>query len=238
MLEHYYRNDWLVMRLEPVRPASPLNCRINGKDAGIVSKLMGSIVARATRNVSRNSMLPDHRATHSERVAEYAVRLGRAMDIDPERITFLHRGGLLHDIGKIGTPDTILRKDKPLSADEFEEVKAHPEIGAKLLEPIEKNIDILSVVLQHHERYDGTGYPYGLAGAQINLLGRITALADVYDALSSVRPYRDQWDKGRVVDYIIDHAGSHFDPAVVEVFQSIADEIPELPRFAAAPATT
>lgn len=193
---------------------------------------MGAIVARTTRNVSRHSMLPDHRTTHAERVADYAVRVGRAMDIGTAHITQLHRGGLLHDIGKIGTPDAILRKVEALSIEEFEEVKCHPEIGAKLLEPIENNSDILSVVLQHHERFDGTGYPYGLRGAEIHLLGRITSLADVYDALGSPRPYRDQWEKEQVVDYIIAHAGSHFDPAVVEAFISIVDTIPELPRAA------
>jgi putative nucleotidyltransferase with HDIG domain len=169
-------------------------------------------------------------AGHSERVAKYAVILGQAMDLEEHDIELLHRGGLLHDIGKIGTPIDILDKKDKLTDEEFEEVKSHPEIGAKILEPVEVHQDILPIVLEHHERFDGRGYPHGMAGSEITLLGRITAVADVYDALSSARPYRDGWFKERVVEHIIEGSGTHFDPAIIDAFKTIVDEIPELPR--------
>lgn len=170
-------------------------------------------------------------AGHSERVAQYAVLLGQAMDIGERNIELLHRGGLLHDIGKIGTPVQILDKKEKLTNAEFEEVKCHPAVGAKILEPVEVHQDILPIVLEHHERFDGTGYPRGLVGHDITLLGRITAVADVYDALSFARPYREGWAKERVVDHIIKGSGTHFDPDIVDVFKTIVDTIPEVPRL-------
>lgn len=169
-------------------------------------------------------------AGHSERVAKYACLIGDAMGLSQHEQELLHRGGLLHDIGKIGTPIDILDKKDRLTDLEFEEVKSHPEIGAKILEPVSVHQDILPIVLEHHERWDGKGYPANLAGDDITLLGRITAVADVYDALSSARPYRDGWVKDRVVAHILSNSGTHFDPHVIEAFERIIPDIPDLPR--------
>jgi len=218
------------MQLEPVRSTTFLYARSHTQKTTIIGRLMRNLIGRVTRSGCRNSMLFADKSSHSERVAEYTTQIGHAMELEAEQVKLLHRGGLLHDIGKMATPDTILHKKNALSSDEFDEIKCHPENGVIFLGSIEKNTDILSVVLEHHERYDGKGYPYGLAGAEISLYGRIAAVADVYDALSSTRPYRDLWMKDRAVDYIIDHSGSHFDPAVVEAFMGIADEISESPH--------
>ena len=158
---------------------------------------------------------------HSERVALVAGQIGLAMGFSDNRIEVLHRGGLLHDIGKIGVPVRILDKPARLSEEEYEEIKTHPEIGAKILEPIDVYQDILSMVLHHHERFDGKGYPYGLSGESIDMNARILAVADVYDALNSNRPYREGWVKQKAIDFIASHAGTHFDPAVVKAFNAI-----------------
>jgi putative nucleotidyltransferase with HDIG domain len=225
-LEQHYSSEGLAMQLEPVKSTTLLYARSHTKTAGIVTRLIRSLIARTTRSGCRNGELCAGQSSHSERVAEYAAHIGHVMELEAEQVKVLHRGGLLHDIGKMATPEAILHKKKILSDDEFAEIKCHPESGVKILEPIEKNADILSVVLQHHERYDGKGYPYGLAGVEISLYGRIVAVADVYDALSSTRPYRDLWKQDRVVDYIIDHSGSHFDPTVIEAFRDIVNELP------------
>lgn len=157
---------------------------------------------------------------HSERVALVAGQIGSAMGLHEDHIEVLHRGGLLHDIGKIGVPVRILDKQAKLTDEEYTEIKHHPEIGAKILEPIDVYQNILSMVLHHHERFDGKGYPYGLAGEKIDINARILAVADVYDALNSGRPYREGWVKLKAIDYITSHAGTQFDPAVVKAFNA------------------
>jgi putative nucleotidyltransferase with HDIG domain len=204
-----------------------IHLRGSASFSDIVAKIVEKLTMSSTRGL--NGFRNGRSLHHPERVADYAVRIGRAMGLDANDIRILKRGGMLHDIGKIGTPLTILNKTSKLSEDEFSEVKCHPETGVKILEQIEVHPGILGIVLQHHERYDGHGYPFGLAGSDISLHGRITAVADVYDALSSARPYRIQWDKDRVISYILGHAGTHFDPAVVEAFELILDKIPAVP---------
>ncbi|MEE4243680.1 MAG: HD domain-containing phosphohydrolase [Desulfopila sp.] len=161
---------------------------------------------------------------HSERVAELSSRIARAMGLPGKDIEALQRGGLLHDIGKIGIPLAILDKPDRLTDQEYGEIKNHPSIGAKILEPIEAYQDIIPLVAQHHERYDGTGYPAGLKGGEISLGARIMAVADVWDALVSERPYREGWIQERARDLIVKSSGSHFDPDVVNVFLAVTAE--------------
>ncbi|MCB2217698.1 MAG: HD domain-containing protein [Desulfobulbaceae bacterium] len=160
-------------------------------------------------------------AGHSERVSMLAGMIAGKLGLSEAEVVRLNRGGLLHDIGKIGVGKAILDKPSRLTDAEYKEIMTHPEIGVKILEPIEAYQDILPMVLQHHERFDGSGYPLKLAGKQIDLSARILAVADVYDALSSVRPYRPSWSRTAVLDYIADHSGSHFDPDVVAAFRAI-----------------
>lgn len=155
---------------------------------------------------------------HSERVAEMAVKIARAMGWDDKRVQTLYRGGLLHDIGKIGVPLAILDKPDKLTEEEYAKVKDHSAIGAKILEPINAYADIIPMVIQHHERFDGKGYPQGLAGKAIDINARILAVADVYDALVSSRPYRQGWIEDKVVELLKNEAGRQFDPDVVEAF--------------------
>lgn len=163
---------------------------------------------------------------HSERVTSLAVRLGTELGLAPIDIERLNRGGLLHDIGKIGIPNVILDKPGRLSADEYELVKTHPSLGARILEPIRAYADVLPIVEQHHERVDGKGYPNGLTGEQMDPLARITAVADVFDACRSDRPYRAGMSLDKVTGIILAGKGSHFEPLAVEAFESvIASEV-------------
>jgi putative nucleotidyltransferase with HDIG domain len=160
-------------------------------------------------------------AGHSERVAELAVKIAQAMNWSKERLEPLFRGGLLHDIGKIGIPMVILDKPGKLSDEEYGTIKTHPALGGKILEPIQVYKNILPLVVQHHERFDGKGYPDGLAGEEIDIGARILCVADVYDALISQRPYREGWVKENVLSFMRDNRGTMFDPSVVDVLLSM-----------------
>ncbi len=160
-------------------------------------------------------------AGHSTRVTEMALKIGAAMRLAPNELDDLHRAALLHDIGKVGVPVSILDKPGALDDDEFATIKKHPAIGARILEPIASYKDILQMVLQHHERYDGKGYPGGLSGDGIDIGARILAVADTFDAVTSDRPYRKGWAIDRAVDLITKEAGHQFDPEVVEAFLKI-----------------
>lgn len=181
---------------------------------------MGTIEALA-RTVDAKSKWT---SGHSERVSVLGGRIGKAMGLNERMVDTLTRGGLLHDIGKIGIPLAILDKPARLSDQEYEEIKNHPAIGGKILEPINAFQDILPIVVQHHEKFDGSGYPNGLKGEEIDLRARILALADVWDALVSGRPYREGWVYERARTFIVEGSGSHFDPLVVNAFLSIVSE--------------
>jgi HD-GYP domain-containing protein (c-di-GMP phosphodiesterase class II) len=155
---------------------------------------------------------------HSQRVAEMTVRLAREMGVKDEELVHIQRGSLLHDIGKMGIPDSILLKPASLTEDEWRIMCQHPLYAYQLLSPIAYLRPALDIPYCHHEKWDGSGYPRGLKGEQIPLAARIFAIVDVWDALSSERPYREAWDKGKILDYIAKQSGLHFDPQVVEVF--------------------
>src|SRR4029434_3896055 len=132
------------------------------------------------------------------------------------------RGGLLHDIGKIAVPSSVLNKPGRLTGEEFDLMKQHPTIRARILEPIPDYDRLIPVVLQHHERFDGSGYPAGIAGEEISLDARIVAVADVFDALTSERPYRKAMDLAIAIAIIVKGSGSEFDPRVVEAFLRVS----------------
>jgi len=163
-------------------------------------------------------------AGHSTRVTKMALKMASALAMSPKKLDDLHRAALLHDIGKVGIPLSILDKPGALDDEEYTMIKKHPSIGARILEPIASYKDIIPMVLQHHERYDGKGYPGGLSGNEIDIGARILAVADVYDALKSDRPYRDGWALERVVDLITEEAGRKFDPVVVDAFLAIVGQ--------------
>ncbi len=163
---------------------------------------------------------------HSLRVTELTVRLAAALGVTGEALEHVRRGALLHDIGKMAVPDAILQKPGPLTADEWAVMRRHPLFARQLLEPIEYLRPALDIPVYHHEKWDGTGYPYGLKGEQIPLAARAFAVVDVYDALSFDRPYRPAWSRGEVREYIRSRAGTEFDPRVVAAFLRIMDSDP------------
>jgi PAS domain S-box-containing protein/putative nucleotidyltransferase with HDIG domain len=155
---------------------------------------------------------------HSQRVTKLTLKLAHQMGVAEEEIVHIRRGALLHDIGKMGIPDAILLKPGSLSETEWEMMRKHPEFAYEMLSPIAYLKPALDIPHYHHEKWDGTGYPYGLSGEQIPLPSRIFALADVWDALTSNRPYRDAWTAEKTYAHIRAQAGRHFDPQVVSVF--------------------
>jgi putative nucleotidyltransferase with HDIG domain len=167
-------------------------------------------------------------AGHSERVTELALRIGRALQLDPQALDVLHRGALLHDLGKLGIPAEILDKPGNLTAQETRLTQGHVTLGGRILEPIAAYADVIPIVLQHHESFDGTGYTQGLAEEAIHFGARILAVADVADALGSDRPYRQGMDRKGVIAYIRERSGRQFDPRTVEAFlQVMAQRDPE-----------
>jgi putative nucleotidyltransferase with HDIG domain len=160
-------------------------------------------------------------AGHSERVTEKALEIGKVMGLKQGELDNLHRGGLLHDIGKIGIPAGILDKPGKMTDEEYQLIQEHPSKGARILEPIAAYAHIIPMVVQHHEKFNGKGYPDGIAGKEISLGGRILAVADVYDALISDRPYRKGMGLERTIGIIKEDSGTHFDPNVVRAFLKV-----------------
>jgi putative nucleotidyltransferase with HDIG domain len=163
---------------------------------------------------------------HSERVATIAVRLAQQLGLSGEQRAVVELSALLHDVGKIGVPDAILNKPDKLTAEEFSEMRRHPSHGAAILANIQsaKVTDLLPGVKHHHERWDGEGYPDGLKGEAIPLLGRILAVADVLDALTSDRAYRKGQSIEEVVKMVKEQSGHAFDPLVVEALVALHEK--------------
>lgn len=158
---------------------------------------------------------------HSDRVSEYSVLIGEKLGLPAEQIKTLRIGGLFHDIGKIGIPDSILLKPAKLTDEEYSQIKNHPSIGAHILGSAAIFQDIIPIVKHHHERYDGNGYPSKLKGEEIPYLARIAAVADTFDAMTSRRSYRGPIDVEHVKEEIKRCEGTQFDPQIAEVFIEI-----------------
>ena len=166
---------------------------------------------------------------HTQRVTELTLQLARASQIDEKELLNIRRGALLHDIGKMGIPDSILLKPGALTPDEWVIMRQHPTVAYQLLSPIAYLRLALDIPYCHHEKWDGSGYPRGLNGDQIPLSARLFAMADVWDALRSDRPYRASWPAEQVRQHIHSLAGTHFDPAIVEAFlEMVSDESTQL----------
>jgi response regulator RpfG family c-di-GMP phosphodiesterase len=208
-----------------------LEARVSEQAAELESLLLDALRALATAIETRD----DYTGGHVDRVARYAAATGREMGLSGDALHALWVGALLHDVGKIGVPDGILRKPGPLSAAEYVEMQRHPEIGAGIMKTSAFLRPGLSAVLHHQERWDGTGYPSGLEGDQISLEGRIVAVVDTFDAIISARPYRSQRSVGEALAEIRRCAGTQFDPAVVQAFLRAADRgfppDPDAPRL-------
>jgi HD-GYP domain-containing protein (c-di-GMP phosphodiesterase class II) len=172
--------------------------------------------ALETRNIETRS--------HSDRVVAYSLRLGLEVGLDESEMNALELGALLHDIGKIGVEDRILLKPRHLTRKEWEAMRKHTEMGARLIEGIPRLRPALTVITQHHERWDGSGYPVGLTGEQIDLKARVFAVADALDAITSDRPYDKSQSFEQAREEILRGAGKQFDPKVVEAFCRVSLE--------------
>jgi len=155
---------------------------------------------------------------HSRRVTQLTVKLAQALDMSDDEIMHIRRGSLLHDMGKIGIPDSILHKPDQLTDEEWTIMRKHPQLAYDMLYPIEYLRRALEIPLNHHEKWDGTGYPRGLKGEEIPIVARLFAVVDVWDALTSDRPYRPAWSQEEALTYIREQSGRHFDPQVVDLF--------------------
>jgi len=168
---------------------------------------------------SRALDLRDHETEgHTQRVTDMTVMLARKMGFNEDRLVFIRRGALLHDIGKMGIPDHILHKPEELNDEEQQIMRKHPQLAYDMLEPIIYLRDALSIPYCHHEKWDGSGYPRGLASTQIPLEARLFAIVDVWDALTTDRPYRKGWPRKKALEYIREQSGKSFDPQLVEIF--------------------
>lgn len=160
---------------------------------------------------------------HSARVTDLSIELGRWLGLSDTEIQQLHRGALLHDVGKIGVSDAILRKPGSLTDAEWQEMRRHPEIGYRILQNVSFLEDALPVVLHHHERWDGSGYPHRLRGSEIPLQARLFAVIDAYDAITSDRPYRAGAQHDEAMERLQRDAGTHFDPTMVDAFAAMME---------------
>lgn len=162
---------------------------------------------------------------HSRRVEIYAEKIAHVLGLSAKRVDYLRVAALLHDIGKIGIEDEILRKSGKLSDEEWSKIQAHPQIGLKILEEAGISDDIKNFIIQHHEKYDGTGYPAHLKSKDLPIESAILTLADAYDAMTSDRPYRPAFTKLEAIAIIEEDSGSHFHPRVVEAFLKIMSDL-------------
>lgn len=169
---------------------------------------------------------------HSDRVVRYADVLAQRCRVTEEDRESLRMASLLHDVGKIGIPNQILCKDGPLTSDERDEIKKHPKMGYDILAPLEDSDNVRRWVYEHHERWDGKGYPNGLSGDEVALPGRILILAEVYDALAEARSYKSAWDNSRIVELFRNEAGKHFDP---DLARMVADGLERMGKRFFAP---
>lgn len=164
---------------------------------------------------------------HVKRVAEYSYMIALGLGLSSEEAELIKVASPMHDIGKLGIPHSITKKPGKLTPDEYEIIKLHSEIGyGQLKDSSNKILQAAAIIAyEHHEKWNGKGYPRGLIGEEIHIYGRITALADVFDALSSVRVYKKSWDLDRILNFIAEERGEHFDPKVVDVFTELLPDI-------------
>lgn len=159
---------------------------------------------------------------HVERVSTYTLNLAREIGLSQREQTLLRKGSILHDVGKIGVKESVLLKPGTLSQEEFEHLKIHPVIGERICQPLRSRL-ISDLVRHHHERYDGRGYPDGLAGEEIPLAARMMAIADAYDALTTERPYRHRLSVEESLAVLREEAGKQFDPGLVSIFIELVE---------------
>ena len=174
---------------------------------------------------------------HIWRLAHYSEQLANAAGLPADEVRAIRHGGFLHDIGKIGVADTILCKPEPLTADEYFQIKQHPESGARIVAPMRFAREVAPIILAHHEHWDGSGYPYGLSAAEITIGARIVAIVDAYDAMTTDRPYRRALSRERAIQRLRARAGVQWDPELTAIFVDLVEhDLLTLPPRDTAPA--
>lgn len=206
--------------VEQMRIISDINNKLTDAYASLKEAYHGTIEALRLAVDAKDS----YTAGHSTRVAYYSRLVGKKLGMSEEDLQTLYEGALFHDIGKIGIPDSVLKKAGPLSPDEYDDIKNHPSIGAHILMPAKIFDNLIPIVKHHHERYDGKGYPEKLAGEEIPYMARIVAVADSFDAMTSDRSYRPRYTLIKALDEIEKGKGEQFDPEIADAFLIVMKE--------------
>ncbi len=197
--------------------AEKLKKRIFEMEKDVKQSFLESIYAFAKTIEAKDS----YTSEHGEETVSFVTEMGKRLNLSDRDMENLKHAAMLHDLGKIGIPDDILRKNGKLTDEEYAIIKRHPQIGAEIIRPIHFLKDIIPIILYHHERFDGSGYPSGFKGEEIPLSARIMAIADVYQALVSDRPYRKAYSEKEALDIVREGSGTQFDPEIVKVFIDI-----------------
>jgi len=200
--------ELVVINENKIQELHAKNAELGSANRDLVASLVSAIEAKDKYTLG-----------HSERVAEYAADLAKKVGLSEEKIEEIRIAGMLHDIGKIGVADEILRKPERLTKDEYEEVKKHPAIGSWILNTLELSDTTMDAINYHHERYDGKGYPLGLTGKELSLEAQIIALSDAYDAMTSDRPYRKAMTHSAAINEIKKCADTQFNPELVALVE-------------------
>lgn len=191
------------------------------ENARLYDELRGSFIQTVIALANAIDIRDTYTNTHSQQIASLAAKTARALGCSPEEVNEIHLGGLLHDIGKIGIPDTILQKPTKLEEAEWEIVRTHPKLGAELISPIKRLAGVSPMIESSHERYDGLGYPSGIKGDDIPLGARIISVVDSYSAMRDKRPYKEPYECDQIIDELKRNSGKMYDPRVVEAFLKI-----------------
>jgi len=207
-------NEFIAIRKD-ITEFIELNNKLSSSQEEILTRI-GMIAETRSKETSN----------HVRRVAEYSKILAVELNMNSKEIELLYNATALHDIGKVATPDYILNKPEKLTVEEFEVMKRHSSDGYAMLKDTGNEIIKAGAIIahEHHEKWDGTGYPRGIKGEEIHIFARITAIADVFDALGSKRTYKDAWDLNEIVEFINSQSGKHFDPRLVEIFNERFDD--------------
>jgi two-component system, response regulator RpfG len=225
------RNEWLNGKVQEATAEIQQRNHLLGRQNELLARRQTEILDREREMITRLSRAAEFRdpetGAHIQRMAHYSRLIADGLGLPGEEQEILLRAAPMHDVGKIAIPDDILRKPGRLTAEEFEVMKRHARYGYDILSGSQSTLlDTAAVIaLSHHEKYDGSGYPQGLAGDGIPLYGRIVAVADVFDALTTERPYKNIWELDDALRFLKDNAGIHFDPGCVQAFLARLDQI-------------
>jgi putative two-component system response regulator len=217
--------DYLVKPIDREELLATIRSRLSRSQELMLAQLSQAYQASLIMFSNAIELRDDYTRGHVERVMEYAVLIGKELGWNDQRIAELKFGSILHDVGKIYIPETILRRPGPLSPRDWEEMKLHPLVGAELIKNINYLTQAIPVIRHHHERWDGSGYPDGLVGEQIPVMARVVAVADALDAMTSPRNYRTPAAAKQAYEEIVACSGTYYDPMIVKTFQKAWDKI-------------